>query len=82
MSILNTVSKVLERAVCDKLTGYLETKNVLYGFQSGIRGKFSMETCLVELTDYIRDKVSKGNFVGMVLIDLQKAFDCVDHGIL
>ena len=82
VSILNTLSKVLERAVCDQLTNYLETKKVLYGFQSGFRGRFSTETCLVELSDYIRDEVSKGNFVGMVLIDLQKAFDCVDHGIL
>ena len=82
VSILNILSKVLERAVCDQLTRYLETKKVLYGFQSGFRGKFSTETCLVELSDYIRDEVSKGNFVGMVLIDLQKAFDCVDHGIL
>ena len=82
VSILNTLSKLLERAVCDQLTKYLETKNVLYGFQSGFRGKFSTETCLVELTDYLRDEVSKGNFVGMIMIDLQKAFDCVDHGIL
>ena len=82
VSILNILSKVLERAVCSQLTSYLGTKNVLYGFQSGFRGKFSTETCLVELTDYVKDEVSKGNYVGMVLIDLQKAFDCVDHGLL
>ena len=54
VSILNILSKVLERAVCSQLTSYLETKNVLYGFQSGFRGKFSTETYLVELTDYIK----------------------------
>jgi hypothetical protein len=41
-----------------------------------------MDTCFLNLTDYIRGELSKGNLVGMVLIDLQKAFDCVDHGLL
>ncbi|KAK2154429.1 hypothetical protein LSH36_269g09031 [Paralvinella palmiformis] len=33
------------------------------------------------LTDYIKQERYKGNFVGMVLLDLQKAFDAVDHDI-
>ena len=37
---------------------------------------------MIGLTDFIKDELSKGNFVGMVLIDLQKAFDTVDHAIL
>ena len=32
--------------------------------------------------DHIRNLTYKGNFVGMVLLDLQKAFDTVDHEIL
>ena len=82
VSVLNTLSKLLERAVCDQLTSYLESKGILYGFQSGFRGRFSTETCLIELTDYVRTEVSEGNLVGMVLIDLQKDFDCVSHRIL
>ena len=34
------------------------------------------------LNDFIKSEKSKGNLTGMVLIDLQKAFDCVDHGLL
>ena len=50
--------------------------------QSGFRPGFSTDTCLLGLTDYIRGELSKGKLVGLVLLDLQKAFDSVDHGIL
>ena len=82
VSVLNTLSKILERAVHDQLVRYLEGKNVLYKYQSGFRSKFSTDTCLLNLTDYIKGEMSKGNMVGMVLIDLQKAFDVVNHDIL
>ena len=54
---------------------------MLYDFQSGFRGAFSTDTCLIHLTDYIRNQMSAGNYTGLVL-DLQKAFDTVDHVIL
>ena len=41
-----------------------------------------MYTCLTHLTDLITFEMDKGHLVGMVLLDLQKAFDTVDHGIL
>ena len=61
---------------------YLANKNILYENQSGFRKSFSTDTCLINLTDHIRTRLSQGNFVGMVLLDLQKAFDTVDHTIL
>ena len=32
--------------------------------------------------DYINNSISEGDYVGMVLFDLQKAFDTVNHSIL
>ena len=82
VSILPVLSKILERAVNDQLNEYLCKKGLLYDFQSGFRKGFSTDTCLMNLNDFIKTETSKGNFTGMVLIDLQKAFDCVDHGLL
>ena len=44
VSILNVLSKILERAVHVQLSGYLSERNLLYENQSGFRGSFSADT--------------------------------------
>ena len=62
--------------------GFVTKKNILYKFQSGFRKFHSTDSCL----SYLQDKVSKGFdsglLTGMILIDLQKDFDTIDHKIL
>ena len=82
VSILNVISKVLERAVYDQLSNYLRSNNVIYDFQSGFRNDHSTDTCLIHLFDLLKTNSSKGNYTGLVFLDLQKAFDTVDHYIL
>lgn len=36
----------------------------------------------MNLCDHLKTEMDKGNYTGMVMIDLQKAFDCVDHSLL
>ena len=76
------LSKILERAVHGQMKDYLDKKGILFDNQSGFRGKYSTDTCLIDLSDYIKGEIGNGNLVGMVCIDLQKAFDTVDHPIL
>ena len=82
VSILTVVSKVLEKAIFIQFENYLKNNNILYSHQSGFRKRHSTDTCIINLLDYLRTNVSEGNYVGMVLLDLQKAFDTVDHNIL
>ena len=82
VSVLNVFSKLLKRAVHNQLNEYLEKKSILYHKQSGFRSRFSTDSCLIGLTDYVKSEVKRGNFVGMILIDLAKAFDTVDHDVL
>ena len=61
---------------------YLKIRNILFSHQSGFRGGYSTDTCLINMSTFVQSEMAKGNMVGMVLIDLQKAFDTVDHDIL
>lgn len=82
ISILCTISKIVERIIYEQIDSYLAEQNILFDFQSGFRKAHSTDTCLLYLTDFIRKEVDKGNVCGMVLIDLQKAFDTVQYDIL
>ena len=55
---------------------------MLNKFQSGFRTRYSTDTCLIHLTDFLKFQMDKGNLIGMVLLDLQNAFGTVDHSIL
>ena len=55
---------------------------MLYELQSGFRSSFSTDSCLIHLSDFIRKQQDKGHYTGMVILDLQKAFDTVNHKIL
>ncbi|KAK3085363.1 hypothetical protein FSP39_002164 [Pinctada imbricata] len=82
VSILSIVSKLLEKAIYNQLERFLVENNLLYEFQSGFRKSYSTDSCLIHLVDHIKLQTARGLFTGMVLLDLQKAFDTVDHEIL
>ena len=54
----------------------------MYKFQSGFRKCYSTDSCLSYLHDKITVGFDKGLHTGMILIDLQKAFDTIDHPLL
>ena len=55
---------------------------MLYDLQSSFRGNYSTDTCLIHLTDHIKTQTFKGLYTGMIMLDLQKAFETVDDSIL
>jgi hypothetical protein len=82
VSILPVVSKIFERLVYNQVYDYLCDHNLIYQYQSGFRSSFSTDTALTYLCDKIRFNMDKGLYTGVILLDLQKAFDTVDHVIL
>ena len=82
ISLLPLISKIFEKVVHDQVQAFLETNEILYKYQSGFRGLHSTDTCLTHLNNTILTGFDKGMVTGMILIDLQKAFDTIDHKIL
>ena len=61
---------------------YLAQYNILYKYQSGFRIKHSTDLCLSYLNEKFLKDFDNGLFTGMILIDLQKALDTINHNIL
>ena len=80
--LLPLISKVIEKSIHDQSQGYLQRNGQLYIYQSGFRANHSTGTCLSRLTEMILNDADNGKHTDMILIDLQKAFDTLDHTIL
>ena len=78
ISILPTISKIIERSAHVQLCFYLEENKLLSQSQFGFRQKRSTSTALITFTDQILESMDKGYVTGAVFLDLRKAFDTVD----
>ena len=82
ISLLPLISKIIEEVVQDQTNDMLSGNKILYNYQSGFRTNHSTNLCLSFLTDKIIKGFDGGLLKGLILIDLQKAFDTINHEIL
>ena len=61
---------------------FVEDKNILYDLQFGFRMLHSTQHAIADITEDIRSAIDDNMFALGIFIDLQKAFDTVDHEIL
>ena len=65
-----------------KVYQFLTENNIIYDLQFGFRQNFSTAHALINLTENIRQALDEGYIGCGIFVDLQKAFDTVDHEIL
>ena len=82
ITVLPTISKILEKAMHTQLYAYLMNNGILTSKQFGVRPKLSTGTALAHFTDNILQNMDAGSFTGAVFLDLSKAFNTVDHPLL
>lgn len=82
IALLSNFDKIFEKLVHKRLTKFLNQKNIIYKYQYGFRKKHSTTHNLIALSEEIRKNLDNNYFSCGVFLDLQKAFDSVDHEIL
>ena len=82
ISLLSNIEKIYEKVMYSRLISFLEDNNQIYSRQFGFRKAHSTENTLINIVERIRSSLDNGEFACGVFVDLQKAFDTVDHEIL
>ena len=79
ISLLPVLSKVCERVAHNQLMSYLLSRGRLSSKQSGNKHWHSTETSVIQTTHKILNATDKRKLTAVVLLDLSKAFDSIDH---
>ena len=82
ISLLSNINKIFEKIMHKRIYGFFEHQGLIYENQFGFRKNHSTTHALIDLTEEIRQTIDKNEFACGIFIDLQKAFDTVDHKIL
>lgn len=82
ISILPSLSKVLEKALKWQISDHLKEHDLLFKFQSGFRPNHSTTSTLLQITNDIRNNMSRNVATVLLLLDFSKTFDSVSHSLL
>ena len=82
ISLMPLLLKVFETVVLNQTKEFLSLNKILCDYQSGFRKNHSTDTCLSFLNDKILKGFDDSLVTGMILIDLQKAYDTINQDVI
>ena len=82
ISLLNSISKILEKIVHKQLYDYMTHNNLISDRQYGFQNKASCEHAMMDLLATLERNKNRKAITNLTFIDLSKAFDTISHDIL
>ena len=79
ISLLNTMSKILERVVQKRLTHWIDENHILSDTQCGFRKGRQTKDHILRLVQSVQQAFNKNEMTGVVFVDIEKAFDKIWH---
>lgn len=79
ISLLNAMGKILEKIIQERLTTQIDQKHLLPEYQFGFRKGHSTVHQAIRIKKFILNNKHNKRSTGMLLLDIEKAFDTVWH---
>ena len=80
ISILPSISKIFERLMFQQITSYVN--NIISPYLCGFRKGYNTQHALLHLVNNLNKCLDNHQRVGVFMMDLSKAFDCIPHNLL
>jgi len=77
ISLLSNLAKLFERILAARLTSFVLQHQLLPHTQFGFRKKHSTVAQLARIAEYVTDGFNRHKHTGMILLDIEKAYDTV-----
>ena len=74
ISLLSTLSKILEKMVSLQLVNHLDINNLLYKHQYGFQKNKSTEHHLLQLSNFVSNALNENRYCIGIFLDLKKSF--------
>ena len=82
VSILPISSKVLDKTMLKRLTGFLEKSKIIYEHQFGFQKNKSTTYAVLDIYTEIVNSLDNHDLACSVFLDFAKAFNIIEHKIL
>ena len=82
ISLLMTLSKILEKIIYKRIYSYLDKNNILYESHTGFHNKCSCEQVITELLGHILQAKESNHHSPSIFLDLSKAFNTLNRDVL
>ena len=80
VSILPSLSKIYEGLFGNQLTAHFD--KIFHTYLAAFRTSYGCQTTLLRIVEDWKEALDKNMFVGAILMDLSKAFDCLPHDLI
>ena len=82
ISILNQFNQIFERLISKRLHNFFNKYDLFVKKQFGFLKKHCTEHAILDIKEYIMNSMENQEITAVLFLDLQKAFDTVQHDIL
>ena len=82
IALISAFAKVFEKLIMKQLNKYMCDHSLISSNQYGYRSGYGTEACLLKLVGDINNAIDRKMLTVVILFDLSKAFDNVNHTIL